>query len=265
MFKISSIVSLGLFLLLSFSLSSQDVTAASAYNEGLKMLKGKDFENGLMNMEKALEMAQVDENEQIIGLAKKNGAIAAYNLGNAKRKAGDLENALMLYKKGTELSPAYSSNFEGIARIHEKNGETLTSMNYYMLAGQKASEEGRAEKAQNRMKKAETMVGKAFVAKNYDSSIELGKAYISVDDKNAEVNYYLARSLSEKEMVEEAITHMNKAIELSGANVEDKYHFYLGEQLEKAGKKAEAAASYRKVMHEKYKAQAEYRAGQLGG
>lgn len=251
-------------LLLSVSsIVAQDATAAGTYNEGLALLKSKDYENGLAKMEAALALAEADGNEQIIGLSKKNGAVAAYNLGNTKRKSGDHDGALAMYNKGIEMNPSYSSNYEGIGRTQEAKGDKVEAVNSYIMAAKKATDEGKADRAKSRYKKAETLIGKTYVAKNYDMAIGMAKAYIEGAPANADVNYYMSRSLGAKANYSEAIAAMKTAIELKGDAAPDKYTFYLAEQLEKSGAKAEAATFYRKVTEEKYKAQAEYRAGQL--
>ncbi len=261
-----SAMAFAFFALTASTIQAQDApTAAGTYNDGLAQLKAKDYENGLMNMEKALELATADENEQIIGLAKKNGAIAAYNVGNAKRKAKAYDEAMSYYNKGIELSPSYSSNYEGIARVHEDKGDKVEAVKAYIVAAQKAEETDDAKKAVSRYKKAEVLTGKTYVGKDYTTAIEMAKAYTAAKQDNAEVYYYLSRSQAAAGSGDDAIASMEMAISKSGDAVPDKYTFYLAEQLEKAGKNAEAAAAYRKVTEEKYKAQAEYRAGQLGG
>ncbi len=246
------------------SITAQDApTAAGTYNEGLSMLKAKDYENGLAKMEMALELAMAAENEQIIGLAKKNGAVAAYNLGNGKRKAGDHAGAIVLYNKGIELNPNYSSNYEGIGRAEEAKGEKIKAVNSYIMAAKKADAEGKADKVSSRYKKAQVLIGKTYVAKDYDTAISMAEAYNTDAPANADVNYYLSRSFGAMEKYTEGIAAMRKAVELKGGAVPDKYTFYLAEQLEKSGNGAEAKTLYSKVTEEKYKAQAEYRASQL--
>ena len=258
----SSIVTLGLILFIS-PIYGQEVTAAGAYNEGLGMLKSKDYDNGLVKMEEALSLAEAAGNDQIIGLAKKNGAIAAYNLGNAKRKAGDQDAAMALYNKGIAMNPDYSSNYEGVARSQEAKGEKVTAVKSYILAAQKGDAEGKADRAASRYKKAETLIGKTYVAKDYAMAIEMAQAYTTSAPDNADVYYYLSRSLGSTDKFEEGVTAMKKAMEISGDSAPDKFIFYLAEQLEKSGSATEAAAMYKKVTEDKYKAQAEYRASQL--
>lgn len=249
----------------TMSLSAQDATAASTYNEGLANLKAKAYPEGLAQMEKALELATAEENEQIIGLAKKNGAVAAYNVGNAALKSSDYDAAMAAYEKGMTLNPEYSSNVEGVARVMEKKGDMLASVTSYLKAADMAKTAGKEKKVKSRLKRAKYLIGKTYVGKKYDDAIKMAESYIAADDANPEVHYYMARAKQATESIEDAAMHIAKAVELSGESVESKYYFYQGEILEAKGDKAGAAAAYKKVTEEKYKAQAEYRAGQLGG
>lgn len=256
-------MAIALLCLFSISTYAQEATAASTYNEGLAMLKAKDYANGLAKMESALALATEGNNEKIIGLAKKNGAVAAYNVGNAARKAKDYDGAMAAYNKGIELNPKYSSIYEGIGRTLEAKGDKLAAVKEYLKAATMAKEEGKEKKVASRLKKVKTLVGKTYVAKDYDLALQMGDEYLKSDDKNADVYYYMARAQQAKKDNEAAATHMAKAIELDGAN--SKYLFYQGEILEAKGDKAGAAAAYKKVTEEKYKKQAEYRAGKLAG
>jgi len=257
-----------IFLLLaSFTTQSaaQEKTVAGLYNDGLAKLKAKDYEGGLALMEEALAKAGPDD-QKVIGLAKKNGAVAAYNVGNAKRKAKDYEGAAMMYNKGIENNPSNTSNMEGLARILDEQGSLLEATKAYIDAASKAkagTEKSKDKKAASRLKRAKTLVGKMFVAKSYADAIAGGDAYLAVE-KEAEVHYYVSRSQAESGDSEKAVMHAEQAIALSAAP-EDKYFYAHASQLEKVGKNAEAIASYKKITGEKYKAQAEYRISQLGG
>lgn len=251
--------------LMSFTISGQEESTASIYNDGLALLKSKDYEKGLEMMQKAYSMAVEEGNEQIVGLAKKNGAIAAYNVGNGYRKSESYDLAVEAYKKGIELNPDYSSNYEGVARSLEGKEDLVNAVKYYIMAGQKAFAEDNTDRAESRLKKAEVMIGKTYVADDFETAIKMARAYIEAQPGNPDVNYYLSRSLAEKGQIEEALTYMDKAIELGAQEEVDKYNFYKAEQLEKLGRNSEAAAAYKLVNDEKYKAQADYRVSQIEG
>lgn len=246
--------------------TAQEKSVASLYNEGLTKLKAKDYEGGLLLMEEALAKAGPDD-QKVIGLAKKNSAVAAYNVGNAKRKAKDYEGAAMMYNKGLASNPDNTSNLEGLARILDEQGAQLDAAKAYIKAAsmaQAGSEKGKESKVASRLKRAKTLIGKLFVSKSYTDAIAGGDAYLAVDDKAAEVHYYVSRSQAESGNAEKAVMHAEQAISLAAA-AEDKYFYAHASQLEKLGKNAEAIASYKKITGEKYKAQAEYRISQLGG
>ena len=246
------------------SVSAQEKTPAGLYNEGLALLKQKDYSGGLALMEEALSIAGPDD-EKVVTLAKKNGAIAAYNAANSMRKEGNFDGALELYNKGIEYNPTNSANYEGVARAQEGKGEKMEAIKSYLVAAAKGSEEGKEKRASSCEKKAKTMVGKLFVTKKYEDAIAAGESFVSVKDDNAEVHYYLSRSFAETGNSEKALAHADKAISLAGEASEDKYYYAQATQLEKLGRKADAIASYKKITGEKYKKQADYKISQLGG
>ena len=246
------------------TISAQEKSVASIYNEGLALLKDKDYAGGLLLMEEALAKAGPDD-EKVVGLAKKNGAIAAYNAGNAERKNGAHDAALEMYNKGIELNPENSSNYEGVARTYEAQGMIPDAVKAYLTAGMKGMEEGKTDRAESRMKKAQTIVGKLFVAKTYEEAIAAGEAFTSMKDDDSEVHYYLSRSFAESGNSEKAVEHADKAVMLAGETGVDKYFYAQATQLEALGRKADAVAAYKKITGEKYKKQAEYKISQLEG
>ena len=201
----------------------------------------------------------------MMSLAKKNGAVAAYNAGNAERKNKAYDAALELYQKGIELNPDNSSNYEGVARSLEAKGEKIDAVKAYLEAAAKGEAEGKADRAEKRAKKAQTMVGKLFVSKSYADAIAAGEAFVSMKDDDSEVHYYLSRSYAESGDSEKAVASAEKAIALSADAPADKYYYAHATQLEALGKKADAIAAYKMITGEKYKKQAEYKISELGG
>lgn len=250
-------------LFLGITMSAQEKSAASLYNEGLKLLKAKDYEAGLPILESALAKATESNDEKIIGLAKKNGAKAAYNLANSKKKAGAHDEAIDLYNKGIEWSPEYASNYKGVAAALEAKGEIVEAIKQYIVAGDKTTASGKADKAAKLYKKAQNMVGKIYQAKDYEGAVTAGKAFLKLND-NAEVAYYICRAITESSISDEAITFADKAITFSGDTVNDKYFVAKAKAYEKLGNNAGAIEAYKLVTGEKYKEQAEYKIKTLG-
>jgi len=258
-----SIILFFALVLASGMVAQEEKSAAKLYNEGLALLKAKDYEAGLPLLESALAKATDGGDEKIIGLAKKNGAKAAYNLANAKKKAGDIDGALGLYEKGIAWSPDYASNYKGKAAATEAKGDKLGAIKLYVMAGDKTTASGKADRAAKLYKKAQNMVGKIYQSKDYAAAITAGKAYLELRE-NAEVCYYLCRAITESEVNDEAITFIDKAITLSGDTVDDKYYVAKAKAFEKMSKNADAIEAYKKVTGEKYKEQAEYKIKTLG-
>ncbi|MEM9548547.1 MAG: hypothetical protein AAGA77_21355 [Bacteroidota bacterium] len=252
------------FLIAGSILAQEERSAASLYNEGLGLLKAKDYAAGLPILEDALAKATEEDNEKVIGLAKKNGAKAAYNLGNAKKKSGAHDEAIALYQKGIDWAPDYASNYKGLASAQEAKGEKLEAIKMYVTAGDKTTASGKEEKAAKLYKKARNMVGKIYQAKEYEPAITAGKAFLEMRE-DAEVCYYICRAITESTATEEAITHIDKAIALSGDTVDDKYYVAKAKAYEKMNKNEDAIAAYKLVTGEKYKPQAEYKIKELGG
>jgi len=244
--------------------AQEEKSAAALYNEGLGLLKEKDYEAGLPLLEAALTKAEEDGNEQVIDLAKKNGAKAAYNLANAKKKEGNLDEAAELYSQGIEWAPNYPSVYKGMAAVYEAKDENIEAVKMYLTAGDKTTAKGKEKRAKRLYKKARNMVGKMYTGKDYENAIVAGKAFLEMRE-DAEVYYYLCRSITESEVTEEAINYANKAIELSGEDVKDKYYVAKAKAYEKMNKNAEAVEAYKLVTGEKYKPQAEYKIKELGG
>lgn len=246
---------------MSLSVFAQDKTAASLYNDGLAKLKEKNYEIGLQLMEEALVKAQADENEKVIKLAKKNGAVAAYNVGGVKRKAGALDEAMTLYARGVELNPEYASNYRGQGMVLEAQGKKADAITAYIQAGDIYTKGDKASKAADVYKKCQNMVGKTFIDKKYEEAISLGTTFLA-SKSNPEVHYYMAKSQIETGLHEEALSHATKAVETATAP-EDKYFVAQATAYEKLGKNAEAVAAYKKVTGEKYKKIADHKISTL--
>lgn len=257
------VVSLGL--MFNGNLTAQAKTAAGTYNDGLALLKEKNYEKGLSLMEEALAMGQEIKDDKIIELAMKNGAIAAFNVGNERRKNDNYDGAIKAYERGIELNSEYSLNYEGVARALEDKESTIEAIKYYIIAGDKGLAEGKEDRAQSRYNKASVMVGKLFIANEYEKAISAGEAFIELKKDDPEVYYYMARSLAELKNNEKSIETIAQAINLAGAAVPDKYNYALATAYEALGKNTEAIEAYKKITEETYKAQAEYRIRELGG
>ncbi len=253
--------------LVSFSYSSlyaqeEAMTPAKAYNNGLAKLKEKNYSEGLRLMEKAIRLAIEVNDEKVIGLARKNGAVAATQLGGQSYKAGHYDAALALYEKGIGYAPDKGGNYLGKARCLSKKGRSLDAISAFMRAGQVYEQAGKSGTGVKAYQQAQTLVGKTFVSKDYDNAIVYAEAYLK-SYKSAEVYYYLSKSLLKTGDNDKALENIKRSIGLS--DDEDKYFMTMGQILENLGEKTKALAAYQKVSGEKFKKHADYRISALQG
>jgi len=247
---------------LSSNLTGQEAkTAAGLYNDGLALLKEKNYAEGLTAMEAALAKAQEDANEKVIDLSKKNGAMAAYNLGNSKRTAKALDEALALYTKGIGLNPAYSSNYIGKARVEASKGMTSDAMTTYLKAAEVAKAAGKDSKVEEATKRAKSLITSAYNAKKNEDVISLGKAFLS-GMANSDVNYYVGKSMMNMENHADAVGYFDTAL-TSATEKKDRIFYAKAQSLEKLGKNADAVAAYKLITDEKYKANAAHKISTL--
>jgi len=251
-----------IFFISANQLHAQDAkTAAGVYNDGLALLKEKNYADGFAAMQEALTLASADNDEKVIDLAKKNGALAAYNLGNKKRKENAMDDALSLYTQGIELNPAYSSNYIGKARAEAGKGMKEQAIASYMKAAEVAKAEGKDKKVTEANKRAKSLITAAYNDKKDAEVVALGTAFLA-GAQNSDVSYYVGKSLMNQDKQSDAIVHFDKALQ-SSPEKKDRIIYAKAQSLEKLGKNAEAVAVYKLITNEKYKANAAHKISTL--
>lgn len=251
--------------LTTFSLISQDApTAASLYNEGLAKAKAKEYITAFELMQKAVAAAEAEDNEEVLGLAKKTGTRAAYGAGIAYKKKKDMANALKAFETGIEYNPSYYTNYSGKAGVLEAEGKKAEAITAYLEASDVAAKVSKAEKATQYQKKAANIVAVAEGKKQWTEAKQYSEAYLA-HSQHANVNYCLASSMKELGDAAGAVAFVDKAIAEAAEGKKSKYYFLKGQIHEKLGQKSDAIAAYRKVTGATYSAQAKYKVTELGG
>ncbi|GAA5222253.1 tetratricopeptide repeat protein [Membranihabitans marinus] len=249
---------------ISFSVvQAQDATPASMYNDGVAALKAKDYDKALDLLTSALEAADPEEDKQIVSLAKKNSAVAAYYAGNAARKAKDYDSALEKYETGISVSPSFYANYIGKALSLNSKGDVMGALQAYIVGSGEAEKVGKADKAEEMMDKATIFVSKAYTAKKWDETLELGKTYLE-STPSADVHFYMARAYKEKGNLKEALANANKAIELGEGGKDGRNYFAQAEVYEGLGDTSAALEAYKKVPSGTYGEMAKYKVDNLG-
>ncbi len=250
------------------TVNAQDTTAtaASLYNDGLAQLKAKAYLPALGLFEKAIAAADTTKEDEVkvVGLAKRNGAIAAYYAGTQLRKEKKTADASKRFDQGVSYDPDFYANYIGRAQVLEDQDKDGDAVKAYFEAIAVAERTGKADKVADLSKKAESIAGVAWGKKQWNNAIEAANAFLA-QKESGNVRYYLALSQKEKKMYDEAIENAKKAVELASAEDKDKTNFGLAEIYEAAGKKSDAIAAYKLVKGTKYGERAKYKVTQLEG
>ncbi len=256
-----------MLLLMAFALgfgtliAQEEESAASLYNQGLELLKAKDYAGAFPFLEKALAVADPEADANVIKLANRNGAIAAYYLGNDLRGDEKFEEALQVYDKGIAMDAARYANYIGRAQSIEGMGDELAAIDAYIEAGMQSEKAGKADRAPQLYSKAENMVAKAYSGKSWDNTITYAQAFLAKRE-TADVYYYLSQAQLEKGSKDDALANADKSVGLAGDD-KNKYYFGKAEILKSMGKAAEAVEAYRMVTGGPYADRAKYEADQL--
>ncbi len=267
--RIAHVFTLFICLLLPAFVFAQEAevkeTPASIYNDALADLKEQNYSEALPKLEKALEMADPEnENDaKVIDLAKKNGAIACYYVGTELRKENKFDEALARYEQGISYGEDFYANFLGKAQTLEAAGSTQEAAAAYVVAGQMAIQAGKAESGEKYISKGETFAAKAVVDEDWDNAIAYGEAVLENKKDSDRAHYSIARGYQGKGELSKAVEHYDAAIAVNNAEENGKYYYYKGEALAQMGNKEAAIKAYKMVDDANYKQRADYNIKQL--
>ena len=249
------------------TLNAQDSpSAASLYNDGMALMKEKNYKEGYPLLKEAITTADstTENGQKVIRLAKKNGAIAAYYVGNDQRKNKSYEEAIETYSSGVSYNPGFYANYIGLAQALEGKGDVKDAIDAYLNAGAACEKADKADKAGKMYSKAQNLVAVSWGAKNWKDVETYANAYLGKKESN-DVEYYLAYAMKESGQYEKAMEHIEKVITASGDSVDDKYLMVKAETFEKMGNNEEAIGVYKQIKGEKYGERAAYKVNSLSG
>lgn len=246
--------------------AQDEKSAADAYNEGVEKLKAKSYEEAFSLFEEAITLSEGDTSstaEQVLSLAKKNGARAAYYLSNDQRKAKEYETAIATVDKGLAMSDFYVL-YSTKALSLDKLGKSEEAVAAYFLAGDKYAEAKQPEdKVISYYKRAYIAL---YKAKDWDAIIESSEKYpTALNDPS--INYYIAKALVAKKDNTKAIDFATKATSLAEEGEDNgKYYMLEGEIYTNLTNTGKAIEAYNNVASDsKYAERAQYLVKQLGG
>lgn len=249
--------------ILSFSstVNAQDAVSATAlYNEGLAALKEKNFQAGYIKMDSAYVMAKQENNEEVLGLAKKNLMFAAFNYGNDLIKGKNTKDAIAVFEKGLAIDPASVMMHQGIGKAKEEMGDAEGAAKSYMTSLDAAKTENDEKKISDAKTRVKNLLVKQLQAKAFAKVIKIGTDYLGVDNANSDIAYLVGKAYTDKGDNVNGIKYLLQTVELSnkaGQKVEDKVYYGLGVAYDVTKDSKNAIKYLGMVTDPKYKASAD--------
>jgi tetratricopeptide (TPR) repeat protein len=239
--------------------ASTEANATALYNEGLAALKEKNYKSGFTILESAYEKAKMENNEEVLGLSKKNLIFAAYNYGEELIKGKNSKEAITVYQKGLAIDATSSLMHQGIGKAKEEMGDAEGAAASYMASLDAAKVEKDDKKVSAAQTRVKNLLIKQLQAKAFAKVIKIGTDYLAVDN-NSSITYLVGKAYADKGDNTNGIKYLLETVELSnkaGEKIDDKVYYGLGVAYD-AKKDAKNAIKYLGMVTDpKYKASAD--------
>ena len=209
---------------------SEVKNAIAFYNDGLAALREKNYKSGFTKLDSAYILAKQENNEEVMGLAKKNVIFAAYNYGNDLLKAKNAKDALGIYQRGLAIDETSSLMHQGIGKAKEELGDAEGAVKSYVTSLASAKTEKDEKKIADAQTRVKNLLIKQLQAKAYAKVIKLGTEYLTIDS-NSSIAYLVGKAYADKGDNTNGVKYLLQTIELSnkaGEKVEDKVYYGLG-------------------------------------
>jgi tetratricopeptide (TPR) repeat protein len=250
----------------SLSAQTANKEAAEKYNEGLNLLKAKDYEGALDVFVETQEIAETAGDKGTASKAENYIYRLCYNVGVGYVKADSLETALEYFEKGIDIEPTYYKNYKGRATVHKAAGDEAAAMEAYIKTAEVASEAGELDERSKALKQAEGFVAVSLQEENYKKVVENGNVYLQFSE-TATVHYYLSHAYNQLGDHKNALTHAESALRLDQGSraSKAKIHFEMGEAYKNTGQYQNALQSYSEAAYGDFKQRSEHEMEVISG
>ena len=234
------------------------------YTVAMNTYKTKDYSGAIKGFEKAAEVGDQYGNSQIS--SKANQIIPQlYNIeGSAFYKEENYDAALNSFDQAIKKMPNYAKPYLGKALVY-KNQEAYEDM---LAACDKAIEVGMSTGDDNTTESAEklarnTMFNNAVMAleaKNWGEAEDGLKKSIMYGNSSPDTYFQLGRVYNAQEKWNDAITNLNRGIELDdgGTDTRARYYYEMGNAYVGLGDTAAACDAFKNAMYGQYAENAKY-------
>lgn len=243
-----------------------DPGAAEKYNEGLDLLKAKNYEKALSVFLEASKLASAAGDKGTSTKADSYAYRLCYNVGVGYHKDGNFAKALEYFDRGIKLEPGYYKNYKGKAAVYKAQGNESAAMETYIKTGEVATASGELEERTKARAQAEGFVAAALQEKDYEKVIANGNTFLQYLE-TADVHYYMAHASNQLDKYQDALNHAEKALALeTGSRAQKaKIHFEKAEAHKNLAQFQLALQSYSEAAYGDFKQRAEHEIEVLAG
>lgn len=243
-----------------------DKEAAEKYNEGLALLKEKNYETALGTFLETKEIADAAGDKGTASKAENYAYRLCYNVGVGYQREGDLDKAMSLFDQGIAMEPTYYKNFKGRARVLQDQENEAAAMEAWIKTSEVATAAGELEERSKARAQAEGFVARAMKAENYSKVIENGTTFLKYSETSM-VHFYLAYANNQLGKYPTALEHADKALALDQGSRSSraKIHFERGEAYKRSGRLSEARDAYSEAAYGEFKQRAEHEIEEITG
>lgn len=243
-----------------------DKDAAEKYNDGLALLKQKNYEKALNVFLEAEKLANTAGDKNTAAKANSYAYRLCYNVGVGYHKDGNEAKALEYFDKGIELEPSYYKNYKGKAAVYKSQGNEEAAMETYIKTGEVATAAGELEERAKARAQAEGFVAKAVQDKNWQKVIKNGNIFLQYLE-TADVHYYMSHAYNQLGEYQKALDHADKALALETGSraAKAKIYFEKAEAHKNLAQYQLALQSYSDAAYGDFKQRAEHEIEVLAG
>ncbi len=233
-------------------------------DKALRLARAKEYESALATFQKVETLAQELGDQDILKRAQQGVAAMHYNIGRKLVTQKKFEEALQHFDKAIEIDPADPKNYYMRAFTLRQMGKDEESIQWYL----KTAEVAKAAGNERIVRMALQNVGKGYIVwaaralqenKPEEAIKHLDKA-LEYMQPNADVHYYYAVAYNALGEYKKAVEHAQKALEMErGGRVKKaRIYFELGMAYKYLGDKEKAREAFKNALYGPVKARAEY-------
>jgi len=229
-----------------------------------ELANAKNYDEAIVNFEKAIELAQQYGDEKTEAKAKKILPQIYFSLGNSYYKKDDFENALSYLDNALKYKPDYAKVYLIKGLAYKKQG----SVDEMLEALDLAIENGNATDDTKTANTAGKVAGdfllskgnKAVQAGNYDEAIELLNRATNYEPKQANTYYLLTVAHNKTSNWDASIAAANEGLTLEDDtnDAKAKFFFELGNAYMGKGDNASACSAFKNAAYGNYTDNANY-------